>query len=425
MIIQVLGCNHRDSSVEFREQLAFDPAQAGELLGKVQRQFPDVESVLLSTCNRVEVYLAAEAPDKCPSSETLTALLAEYQGLPAAKVQEAFSLQTGEDAIRHLFSTTASLDSMVVGEAQILSQVKSAYEHATDCGFTGSFTHAAFQSALRVAKRVATETTIQQRRVSIPSVAVSDFASRFFEDFRDKRVVVIGAGEMGEETLRYLIDQDANQIDVVNRDLARAEALVTRTSGQPQPWEELDRLLAEADLVISTTSASEPIMRAEQFQPIAAKRHQRTLLVLDLAVPRDFEPAVGDFAGVYLYCIDDLDEVCQANLKARSKQWPKARQIVDEEAGLFMIEMNHRTSGPWIQKLQKQAQELKVRELDRLLKKLGENASDQVRGELDIAFDRLINKMLHPPLESLRNGAHDEDHHGLVDALKKLFRLKE
>ena len=425
MTFQVLGCHHHDSTVEFREQLTFTAEQAHTILSQLQQTHPDLETVLLSTCNRVEIYMAAEEQDLCPPQDAMIQLLADFHNLQPADIADQFQLREDKDAVRHLFATAASLDSMVVGEAQILSQVKDAYELATQGGFTGSVTHTAFQAAMRVAKRVATETTINQRRVSIPSIAVADFANRFFENFADKNVLVIGAGEMGEETLRYLIDQQATQIHIVNRDLARAQNLVERTQGEARPWEELDQLLVDADLVVSTTSADDPIVTVERFQAIAHQRHQRTLLVLDLAVPRDFEAAVGEFVGVYLYCIDDLDEVCQRNKDARSQQWPHANEIIDEESGLFMAELAHRSTGPWIQRLQDQAQQLKSDELERLLNKLGENANETVREELDIAFDRLINKLLHPPLESLRNGAHDADHRGLVDALKKLFRLKE
>src|SRR6185503_9873264 len=185
-------------------------------------------------------------------------------------------------------------------EAQILGQGKQAYELATSAAATGPLTNAAFQAALRVAKRVASETAIQQKRVSIPSVAVAEFAKSVFERFDDKHVLVIGAGEMGEEALRYLIDEGAREISLVNRSFVRAEELAERLAGRARRWEELHQLLIEADLIVSATGASEPIVTAAEFKPIVGERYQRPLLILDLAIPRDFEAAIGDFVGVYL-----------------------------------------------------------------------------------------------------------------------------
>ncbi|MFM7072293.1 MAG: glutamyl-tRNA reductase, partial [Planctomycetota bacterium] len=284
--------------------------------------------------------------------------------------------------------------------------------------------HTAFQAAIRVAKRVASETAIQQRRLSIPSIAVADFARQFFERFDDKKILVIGAGEMGEETLRYLLDESARDITIINRNFERAVALAERTAGRAVPWNQLPYLLAEADIVISTTGATQPIVTADMFSVIAARRAQRTLFVLDLAMPRDFEPAIGDFNGVYLYSIDDLRKVCDENRKAREKEWPRAQHIIEEEAQRFMRELYHRATGPTIKRLKERADETKTDELARLFNKLGP-VDDRTRDEITRAFDRLVNKLLHPPLESLRDEAHSGPPHGLLDALKRLFRLQD
>ncbi|MEX2176271.1 MAG: glutamyl-tRNA reductase [Pirellulaceae bacterium] len=297
MKLQMVGCSHHTAPVEVRERLAFSHVQAAEALARLRVRYPGTEAVLLSTCNRVELYVASESPETCPTHHDVIAFLAEFHGLePLALFNDLFE-RTGEDFVRHLFTVAASLDSMVVGEAQILSQVKQAYELATSVAATGPLTNAAFQAALRVAKRVATETAIQQKRVSIPSVAVGDFASQLFETLADKQILVIGAGEMGEETLRYLLDQGASNIWLTSRNLARAEDLAIRLAGRPQPWEELPELLVAADLVVSATGASEPIVTTAEFRSIVARRYQRTIMILDLAIPRDFEPGVGDLAG--------------------------------------------------------------------------------------------------------------------------------
>ncbi|HPM82200.1 MAG TPA: glutamyl-tRNA reductase [Candidatus Anammoximicrobium sp.] len=424
MKFQLVGCSHHTAPIEVRERLAFSGDQAQTALADLRQRFPAAESVLVSTCNRVEVYTAAENPALCPTHHQLVDFLASFHCLDAMEIFDALYERTGEDAVRHLFMVASSLDSMVVGEAQILSQVKQAYELARATRNAGPLTNAAFQAALRVAKRVANETAINQRRVSIPSVAVADFAKAIFEHFADKQVLVIGAGEMGEETVRYLIDEGASQITVVNRHGERAEDLATRIGAAARPWGDLHPALVEADLVISTTGAAEPILTADAFRAIHHARHQRTLFLLDLAVPRDIEPAVGDFLGVYLYSIDDLKQACEANRQEREKEWPKAERIVDEETARFMAELHHRATGPTIQRLKAQADEVKADELRRLLNKLGE-LDPRSRDEIARSFDRLVNKLLHPPLESLRDEAQSGPSQGLLEALKRLFQLKD
>jgi glutamyl-tRNA reductase len=294
---------------------------------------------------------------------------------------------------------------------------------ATAADNAGPLTHAAFQAAIRVAKRVATETSINQKRVSIPSVAIV-YAREIFETFGDKQILVIGAGEMGEDTLRYLRDKGARDIHIANRNFARAQELALRTGGVAQPWGELHRLLVAADLVVSTTGATEPIVREHEFKLIERERYQRPLVILDLAVPRDFSPGIGDFSGVYLYSIDDLQSACDANRRARENEWPAAERIIEDETARFMADLHHRATGPTIKRLKQRADEVKIDELARLLNKLPE-LDERSRDEVRRAFDRLVNKLLHPPLESLRDEASHGAPHGLLDALKRLFRLQD
>ncbi len=424
MKLQMVGCSHHTASVEVRERLAFSREQAVEALARFRNRYPQAEAVLLSTCNRVELYFASEAAEACPSHHDAVTFLAEFHGVAAEELFNALFERTGEDFVRHLFTVAASLDSMVVGEAQILGQVKQSYELATTESATGPLTNAAFQAALRVAKRVATETAIQQKRVSIPSVAVAEFAKSVFERFDDKQVLVIGAGEMGEEALRYLIDEGAQNISIVNRSRARAEELASRLRGQACEWSELHSLLVEADLVVSATGATEPIMTASGFRSIVAERYQRPLLVLDLAIPRDFEPEVGELTGVYLYSIDDLKAACEKNRREREQEWPRAERIIEEETRRFMADLHHRATAPTIKRLKSRAEEVKGEELARLLNKLGP-IDLKMKTEITTTLDRLVNKLLHPPLESLRDEARQGEPHGLLEALKRLFRLND
>jgi len=423
MKLQVIGCSHHNSSIEKRERLAFSPQQTHEALSQFRRQYPETEAVLLSTCNRVELYTAAENSAGAPSHHDVVHFLADFHQLNPAELFDDLFERTGEDAIRHLFTVAASLDSMVVGESQILSQVKQAYDLATGDNCTGPLTHTAFQSAIRVAKRVANETAVNEKRVSIPSIAVADFASQIFERFDDKRVLVIGAGEMGQETLRYLIDEGARDIIIINRSIEKSQQVAQQIAGRAEPWDRLQQLLVEADLVVSATGATQPIFTLDNYRQIEHDRYQRPLFILDLAVPRDFDPGIGDCIGVFLYSVDDLHQACENNRRLREKEWPKAELIIEEETARFIADFHHRATGPTIRRLKKQADQIKNEELSRLLNKI--DLDDRSLEEVQRSFDRFVNKLLHPPLESLRDEAQQGAPHGLLEALKRLFQLSD
>jgi glutamyl-tRNA reductase len=314
---------------------------------------------------------------------------------------------------------------MVLGEAQILSQVKQAYELARQLGSAGPITHGAFQAALRVARRVANETPLHRHRVSIPSVAIAEFASRIFERFDDKRILVIGAGEMAQETLQYLADAGARQVTVLNRDFGRAKTLAAEWHGRPAAWSELARELVAADLVVSTTGADRPVVTlADYQQKVARGRYQRPLFILDLAMPRDFEPAIGQELGVYLYGIDDLSDACERNRRARADALPAAERIIEDEVRAFVADTRHRASGPVIARLREGLQSAQSAELERLYDRLPD-LDERARQEIRQFSDRLVAKMLHPPLESLRDETRNGTHHGLLEALQRLFQLKD
>jgi glutamyl-tRNA reductase len=237
-------------------------------------------------------------------------------------------------------------------------------------------------------------------------------------------VLVIGAGEMGEDTLRYLQNEGAHRVTVINRSAERARQLAERWQGAVAEWDQLPKQLAAADLVISTTGAERPIVTLDMFKQVEAARYQRPLFVLDLAVPRDFEPAIGDRLGVYLYSLDDLQAACRDNLRQRDRELPAAVHIVEQETARFMAELHHRATAPIIKRLKEGWHQPKDDELRRLFNKLPE-LDERAKSEIGQSFDRLINKLLHPPLESLRSEAEKGPPHGLLDALKRLFQLKE
>jgi glutamyl-tRNA reductase len=423
MNLQVVGCSHHATAIGVRERLAFGQEQAGEALAEWRTAFRDVEGVLLSTCNRVEIYAASQS-GAVPDVGQIGVFLARFHRLDPGEIVPHLFVSTDEAAVRHLFSVAASLDSMVLGEPQILAQVKQAYQAATEREATGPLLHQAFQAAIRVARRVATETAIHQRRVSIPSVAVADFARQIFERFDDKETLVIGAGEMAEETLRYLRDEGARKITVVNRSFQRACERAAEWNGRARPWEELHAALAAADLVISTTGAGRAIVTAAEFRAVHAARGPRPMFVLDLAVPRDFQPEVGDFPEVYLYSVDDLQATCRSNRLLRDRELPAAQRIVEQETRRFMGELYHRATAPVIQQLRDGWEKPKQDEVRRLLNRLP-GLEPRAEEEIRQAFDRLVNKLLHTPLESLRDESRQGVPHGLLDALARLFQLRD
>jgi glutamyl-tRNA reductase len=423
MFLQVVGCSHHNTAIEVREKLAFSPEQSREALDRWQRVFPQSEAVLLSTCNRVEIYTAGES-DAEPELEQAASFLADFHEIDSKSFIQYLYLHNGEEAVKHLFAVASSLDSMVVGEPQILAQVKDAYQTAMLQGSAGPLLHAMFQAALHVARRVANETAVHQQRVSIPSVAVADFGRQIFERFDDKHVVVIGAGEMAAETLRYLREQGSHQITIVNRSYERASELAPHWHGRAVAWDQLLEAIATADLIISTTGASEPIVRMSDFERIERARFGRPLFILDLGVPRDFEAAIGDRPNVYLYSIDDLREACRRNKSLRDKELPDVMQIIEQEIARFMADWRHRAVGPVIEQLRQGWQKPKEDEIERLFNKLP-NLDEHSRDEIRRSFNRLVNKLLHPPLESLRDESRKGVPRFLMEALAKLFKLKD
>jgi glutamyl-tRNA reductase len=422
MTLALVGGTHRTVPLALREKLAFTAAQAAEALARFRDRFPGREGVLLSTCNRVEFY-AAGAAEPLPD-EALVSLLAECRGIDAGLLAPLLPGQRDAEVVRHLFSVAAGLDSMVLGEPQILAQVKQAWTIAQESRTAGPITGELFQGALRAAKRVASETALGRERVSIPSVAVADFASGIFERFDDKRILLIGAGKMAAETLRYLREAGARDVTVVNRTAGRAVELAARLGARPGRFSELVGELVVADLVVSTTGAAEPVVPLALFAQAEPARRGRPLVVLDLAVPRDFDPRIGARTGVWLYSIDDLASACDANRARRRGELPAAQAIVEEETLRFMGDLHHRALAPVIEQLRAGWSETGESELDRLFRRLPQLGADE-RGEIRQAFERYAAKLLHPPLASLRTESRSGSPHGLLDALKRLFDLRD
>lgn len=424
MTLAFIGGTHRTVPLPLRERLAFSAEQAADALRRFRDRFPGREGVLLSTCNRVELYAAGESDAAPPPREQLVSFIAECRGIDAGLLAPVLSGESDDAVVRHLFSVASGLDSMVLGEPQIVAQVKQAWAIAQESRTTGPLTGEMFQAALRTAKRVATETALGRERLSIPSIAVTDFVSGVFERFDDKRVLLIGAGKMARETLRYLREAGARDIAIVNRTADRARGLAAELDVRAASFAALADELAAADLVVSTTGATEPVVPLELYRQIEPRRSARPLVILDLAIPRDFDPRIGESADVWLYSIDDLAKACEANRKSRQKQMPAALVIIEEETRRFMGDLHHRSSAPVIARLRAGWTETGDVELERLFRRLP-SLDDTARAEIRQAFERYAAKMLHSPLTSLRNESHSGPPHGLLDALKRLFDLKE
>lgn len=421
----MIGCSHHSTPVEVREKFSFTEEQIEAALNSLRDQFSDCESVLLSTCNRVELYVGTSADGELPSSQRLMEFISDFHRLSASTYAPYFVHFEGMRALEHLFSVASSIDSLVVGESQIASQVHSAYELAVQKGFAGPTMHAAFQHANQVAKRVTNETEIHRRRISIPSVAVSEMASEFFERFDDKQIVLIGSGEMGRETLVYLKDAGAKYVDVINRSLGNAEKLAVEFGVSAKPWDSLHESIIQADLIVSSTGATEPIVSESTFRTLLEHREKEMLVILDLAVPRDFEASIGRLPDIYLFSVDDLQVVCDRNRSLRELQLPRAKRIILEEVERITNDWLHRTSGDTIRALRARAEEIREAELTRLFSKQSmQSVPSDVQQEISHAFDRLVNKLLHQPLQSIREVTHNEQRDTLVSALRNLFKIR-
>jgi glutamyl-tRNA reductase len=422
MNVQVVYCSYQTTPLALRERLAFASVeQLTRAYESLRTTFPQSEHVVLSTCNRVEIYAAQDETSAPLTRQQVAEFLSRFHGVPQNDLGGALLWEKGPEAVRHLFEVASSLDSMVLGEPQIVSQVKEAYRFAQEHDACGPLTHALFQGALRVSARVRSETALAIGRVSVASVAVGEFGKSIFDRFTDKTIIVIGAGEMAEETLRYLKDEGAQEIVVVNRSLERAQRLAQEWGGVARPFEELDAWLARADVIVSTTGAEHPIVDVPRFRAARASSEGKPVFILDLATPRDFAPGVANVdENVFLYDIEALQATCEQNRRQRTREIERARRIVEEETESFLHDIYHKATGPIISQLRAGWRKVCEDELEQLFAKFDRFDVKERQG-IERSVERIVNKLLHPPLEALRDEARKGTPHGLMDALKRLF----
>ena len=430
MRLVMLGVSHRTAPVELRERLALTGAAWDALLARFRAAYPRAELVALSTCNRVELYVA-RGTHEAPSIEQLRELLAGCCGVEVAPIVAAGVQRENEEAMAHLFRVCAGLDSMVLGEPQVLGQVKRAYASCVQQGSVGPVLHRVFQQAAASAKRIRTETGIDAGRVSIGSLAV-DFARQVFDRFDDKTVVGIGAGEMAKLVLAHLRAVRPGRLWLTNRSPERARELAELLglgppAGGTRPFEELDALLTEADIVLSATAAPEPIITAARFRALLKGRRGRPLFLIDLAVPRDVEPALADLPNVYLYNIDDLREAAGKTQEARGGEARAAEAMVVAAARACLAEVQNQDIGQLIRALHTRLHALGELERQRTIRKLAALSPQQLQAELPRLLEehtqRVVNKVLHLPLKQLDRRQEGAPLGVYAAALRRLFAL--
>jgi glutamyl-tRNA reductase len=416
-----IGMNHETAPVELRECLAKDPAHADKALA-MMREFSCIkEGLFLSTCNRVEALFTTEQAEEAKRS--VVSLLCTLGRMPSETLVSSLFTYEDRDAVRHVFRVASSLDSMVIGEPQILGQIKEAYSNATKEKTTGVILNRLLHRAFHTAKRVRTETGISDAAVSVSYAAV-ELAKKIFYDFKGKKVLLIGAGEMAELAARHLLSQGVSALTVANRTFQKAVEVAREFKGIPVSFEEIGAQLLEADIVISSTAAPGYVITHEQVKGSMKKRRNRPLFFIDIAVPRDVEPAVNDLENVYVYDIDDLKGIVQMNLRQRQEEAVKAERIVEEEVIRFERWLKTLEVVPTIVSLKEKAEAIRRAELKKSLSSLGELNAPQLES-LETLTLSITEKILNDPILFLKRKADRPLGKTYLDTARRLFRLDQ
>lgn len=425
MRILCVGTNHRRAALGLREKLAFGPDRRQAALDDLRRRWPQAEFAILSTCNRTEVY-AARAVHAPPREEELRAWLGEFQGLSGEQFADCLYAVTDEQAAEHLFAVAAGLDSLIFGEDQIVGQVKDAYGEAVRAGAARAVLNELFQGALHVAKHIRSETDIVLGKVSVASVAV-DFVRQVFETLAGRCVLNVGAGKMNELMLRHLRRLAPGRIVIVNRTPRRAEELAAAWGpAEVGDFERLGQHLAEADIVLTSTGSDRPIISAGMVQTAQAARRFRPLLIVDIAVPRDVEPAAGQVENVFLYNVDDLEGIVRGSLALRQDQRAAAEEIISDHVEELTASLHVRRVAPAIEALYRRMEAIAAEELADARNRLARHDDAQSDEEiLRRALHRTVRRILHPAVERLRRSAGTDEARRHLEALRDLFGLDE
>jgi glutamyl-tRNA reductase len=419
MHIVIVGLSHKTAPVEIREKLAFAPTAMERPLRQMLELPAIAEGLIVSTCNRVELCAVTKEPEAAIAS--LRRFLAEYHEVPPEEINGSLYNYQGEEAIRHLFRVSSSLDSMVLGEPQILGQIKTAYGYAAEFRTCGLILNRFLHKAFSVAKRVRTETAIASNAVSVSFAAV-ELARKIFDRLDNKGVMIIGAGEMCELAARHFVANGVSKVLVTNRTFERAEKLAAEFQGKAIPFEDFVDHLAEVDIVMTSTGAPNFILGQRQMEEVLKRRKNRPMFLIDIAVPRDIDPKVNKLDNAYLYDVDDLQGVVQANLKERQKEAGKAEAIVEQEIGQFYQWLGNLEVKPTIIALRRKLEEIRQQELDKTFGNLKDLSTGQ-RKSIEAMTGAIINKILHQPTAILKRTQNDSSGEDYVDAVRTLFDL--
>ena len=417
MKVFVAGLNHKTADIEVREKVAFDGSKLDEgLLGL--KELPEVdEAIILSTCNRVELY--SNVTDTAKASESIKTFLSEFHNVDRGLLDNSLYIYDDIDAVRHIFRVASSLDSMVIGEPQILGQLKDAFEMALNKKTTGILLNRLIKKAISTAKRVRTETRIAENAVSISFAAV-ELAKQIFTNLSGKVSMLLGAGEMAELAARHLISNGVKEVIVANRTYERACDLAKDFNGRPVKFDAFLQEMVLTDIVICSTGASRYVLMKDQMQKVMKERKQRPVFIIDISVPRNIDPEINALDNVYLYDIDDLQGIVDTNMFERKKEAEKAEKIIEEEIEPFLKWQSSLDSVPTIVALRDKAEEIKREELIKLLHKIPE-LGEKEKEAIEYMATAIINKLIHPPTIALKEDSEDRDI--LIATIKRLYGI--
>ena len=419
MNIIVVGLSHKTAPIDIREKVAFAPTAMQEPLHQAVALPAVAEAVIVSTCNRVEIYATSRDVEGCIVQ--LKRFIADFHSLSLEELESHLYDYQGEEAIHHVFRVASSLDSMVLGEPQILGQIKTAYGYAAEFKTAGLILNRFLHKSFSVAKRVRTETAIASNAVSVSFAAV-ELARKIFGKLEDKTVMLIGAGEMCELAARHFVSNGVSSVMVTNRTFERAEKLATEFDGRPIPFDDFTEYLHQADIILTSTGAPNFILGHQKMEEVIKKRKNRPMFLIDIAVPRDIEPKVNDIANIYLYDVDDLQEVVSANLKGRQKEAKKAEAIIDQEIGQFHRWLGNLDVVPTIVALRQKFEQVRKSEVEKTLSRFNDLGAKEQKA-IEAMTSAIINKLLHQPISILKQTEDEAAGDAYVDSVRALFDL--
>jgi glutamyl-tRNA reductase len=409
----LLGWNFRGAEVSMRERIAFSPDEVREALDRIRGQGLASESVIVATCHRSEIYALS---DGARPQEEIAGLISRWRGLDPEQVVRASFYREGPEAARHLFRVAAGLDSLALGESEVLGQVRAALGLAREAGATRAVSHRMFESAVAAGKRVRTETEISRHPLSVASIGY-ELATKVFGEISERTILVLGAGETGTLFAKLAVEAGVSDVRIANRSPERAAELAARIGGRAVAWQDLPAALCHADLVVGTTASPTPVVSRADVEAAMRQRRGEPMLFLDLAMPRDIDPAVAGVYNVYAYGLDDLEGVAEENRRRRSREVPRAEAILEEELARFVTWLGNLAVVPTLTGLQRRLAELRDRELDRI--------PPEERERFRAFADAISGKLLHEPLRRLKSEPDASRRLERVEAIRHLFKLDQ